>query len=515
MSLGLTWKNNLVVFGLLTMLVMGYFFYQQQSIRGNYQQHAREHSEILAAVVKLNVSNAYLTSETIETILENSLANSVRFISYLNAIEPFSSAELAAFAREAGLAGIVILDKGSDRLVSGPPGWLGVGEEGCPADEGLQFLGDRHLYLYTLRSSSCIVVGLDAGRIEQMQNDLSVERLLNLLNNMAGIAYVRVEAGEKPTDLPTDLSEFPAHPSGGVVSETTLPFGEMNIVVGLSADRLVERMAQLRNQFLIFLFLLFATGILSSWWLYRFQKQRIEDAREFEKRLARQHEAAALGRTTATITHEMRNPLNAIGIGLQRLEIEAPELSLEHRGLVAGMREAVDRSNGIISRLRQYVHSFELDCQEISLNEFLATLVNLYAAQCKAQGVGVRVRGENDCRVLGDKNLLGQVFENLLKNSIEAQPNGGSIDIEVTRREQDCSISFSNGGELPDVKAQAMLLEPFFTTKAKGTGLGLAISRKIVEAHGGGLELQIEREEQVFRVVVSLPADPKFKDVRT
>jgi two-component system, NtrC family, sensor histidine kinase HydH len=238
------------------------------------------------------------------------------------------------------------------------------------------------------------------------------------------------------------------------------------------------------------------------------QRQRLADARVFERKMAGQREAAALGRTTVTITHEMRNPLNAIGIGLQRLEIEATGLSLEHRGLVTGMREAVSRSNGIISRLRQYVHSFELVYEKISLCDLLGSLVNLYAAQCKEQGIVVQLKREENCIVQGDKNLMGQIFENLLKNSIEAQPGGGFIDINLTRGEQECSVLLSNGGVLPDSGKQSLLLEPFFTTKAKGTGLGLVISKKIVEAHGGKLELQIGREEQVFRVVVTLPMRP-------
>ncbi len=513
-----SWKSNLIVFILLTLLVVSYFFYEQQSITKSYQHHSRVHSEILAAVVELNIRNAYLTRDTIETLLTGSLANSGRFVAYLNDIDPFSAGELAAFAREAGLAGIGIHDLKNDLLVSGPQGWLpAAGQIGHSANEGLKYLPEQELYLYTLcTSSSCILVGLDTGEIEKMLDDVSVERLLGLLSNLAGIAYVNIVTAEGSHPSVAEYSSFSSSSSGGVVVETILNFQEKDIVVGLYADLFFERMTQLRRRFGVFFSLLFLAGILSSWWLYRVQRQRLEDARDFERRMARQHEAAALGRTTVTITHEMRNPLNAIGIGLQRLELEAAELSSEHRGLVTGMREAVSRTNGIISRLRQYVHSFELAYQEICLVDLLGSLVNLYAQQCKTQGIEVQIRGEKNCVVQGDKNLLGEVFENLVKNGIEAQPDGGYLDIDVTMKEQECVVLLRNGGQLPDTKKQVLLLEPFFTTKAKGTGLGLAISKKIVDAHGGRLELQVDRDEQVFRVVVTLLRRPShMKSLKT
>jgi len=345
--------------------------------------------------------------------------------------------------------------------------------------------------------------------------------LMERLNRLPGIANVQLQgltgsdqAGETEPTTRLILTE------GRRVTETIIPLADTNLVVALPAVHFSKRIQQMKGEFLLFAACILFFGCLSTWWLYRIQQQRIQEAREFERRIARQHEEAALGRAAATITHEIRNPLNAIGMGLQRLEIEAGRLEPEHLDLVAGMREAVVRSNAIVSNLKRYVGGFLPTIEAVDVAALLAEVMQLYRSQCDA-AAGIVVHREMAVGLLieGDRKFLGQLFENLLKNAVEAQPDGGRIAVSAERREGFCCLVFENDGFSLDPHDNEGIFEPYFTTKANGTGLGLAISKKIVEAHEGRLVWQPDLQHHIFRLVIELPLrqgqprDARAKDI--
>jgi len=190
-------------------------------------------------------------------------------------------------------------------------------------------------------------------------------------------------------------------------------------------------------------------GTFSSWLLYRIQRQRLQQAREFEQKMARQHEDAALGRAAATLTHELRNPLNAIGMGLQRLQIEAADLAPDHNKLLQSMRSAVDRSNTIITRLKDSIHSFDVTSEKNNLGGLVTQVLTLYQTQCDGQQIDVEFSCDGDIFVLGDKVLLwGSCLRILSKNGVEAQPNGGFLNIFLRHHDQKgmCQVEIVNGG---------------------------------------------------------------------
>jgi signal transduction histidine kinase len=142
--------------------------------------------------------------------------------------------------------------------------------------------------------------------------------------------------------------------AGRRITETIIPLEDKDLVVTLPAGHFARRMRQMQAEFLASPLVL-SFGGLSSWWLYRTEKQRLEDV-DFERRIARQHEEAALGRAAATIA-EIRNPLNATGMGLQRLQIEAASLLREIISTLSSAREAV-AGNTIVTGLQRYVGAF-------------------------------------------------------------------------------------------------------------------------------------------------------------
>jgi len=496
-----SWRTNLLVFVGLIVLVGSYFYYQTSQASREFQKHSQDHSEILAAVVELNIRNAMLAKDGLEDIVSGSLENSGRFIHYLDSVEPFSSVELTAFALESGLAGMKVMSPDSEIVVSGPADWLPG--ESCAEADSLRFLHDEQLYLYSFfgradndnETLKCVLVGLPAEKIEETLTEISVQRLLSTLNDLHDIAYIR---------LKSESEEMHPGPSDDV-TETLLPMGGKELVVALKKARFGKRRAQMQREFTLFITFLILCGGLSSWWLYRMQQQRLQQALEFEQRMARQHEDAALGRAAATITHELRNPLNAIGMGLQRLQIENTSLDREHKELLSSMRESVQRSNSIITRLKQYGDSFSVARNSIRLIDLLNEVVRLYQTQSEEQHIEVRFDCDEEIFLQGDKVLLAQLFENLIKNSIEAQERGGFLQISTRQEGENCVIKIANGGFHLSEEESKLLLEPYFTSKSRGTGLGLVISDKIVQAHNGEFAYHIDFDKQTILFKISLP----------
>ena len=505
------WRGNLIVFGLLILIVLSYFFFQVQRTQKIFFAYARKHSRMLAEVVELNAKGALLSQASVEEILTLFLGNTARFIEYLDDIEPFSEEELTAFAQENGLDGIFIHRK-NGVIAMGPPTWFQDAEIFCrKASADLRHFPDRHLYVAVrplTRDKGCIGVGLKALAIEELEERIGLDRLLRTLTGLAGIQYVRL-LSDAPASENAQVHFDPealiyVNTDSGKVAEVRRPLGNKVLLVGLNARQFASRIRLIWEEFFLFAAVLALLGGFFSWLLYRYQQFYFRHIRLVERELAREREDAALGRSTAAIAHEIRNPMNAIGMGLQRLQMESVTLDNEERELVANMLQVLKRANGIVENMRIYASPLTLRLKRIFLGELVRDVLVLYRQRCKEQGIQLTLDIKEDRPVSGDRHLLSQAVENLIKNSIEAQPDGGFLFIGIDSQENEVKLWLENDGfSLPAHEAD-QILEPYYTTKTQGTGLGLAIVRKNVLAHGGGMAVSVEKQG-VLRVTLWLP----------
>lgn len=429
------WKTNLAICGIIVTLVIGYFFHQISSASEQFRKNSREHSKVLAAAVELNIRNAILSNDGFELIITNFLQNSAKFISYLNIIEQFNSSELTAFAKEIGLAGISIVAKDRSYRVEGPKNW--GPDISCDDSTGLDKHDSEHLYTLIAgkdaddSNGGCVIVGFSAYGIESIQKNVSVEHLLSSLGKLHGIVGVQLVPIDVQTNEPEPQLAKLIERNGERFSETRLRIHDKELIVTQRASHFEKRLRQMYLEFAIFMSILVLFGAVSSWWLFHTEKLRLHEAREYEQEMARQREEASLGRAAATIAHEIRNPLNAIGMGLQRLQLEMENIDDEHQRLLVSMREAVNRSNGIVTSLQQYVREFEVSGDTVDITGLLRNTLNLYAPVCKDRGIVCTLLADETYTVTGNSKLLGQLFENVIKNAVEAQPSGGYCRVSV------------------------------------------------------------------------------------
>ena len=497
-----SWKWNLLVLAVFAVAVFAYVSWQIQLNRDSFRRHTLEQAQLIAGILERNASQAREAQALYSDIIEAFLGSTANFLLSLDQIEAFQDRELAAFAWENGLT-LISLQRSDGTQTGYPATW----PDTVPKIKasGLHYLAEQHLFLFRfVDQQRRLTLALPARKLEELQQQLSHQRLLELLSGLPGMAYVRTEslpAGVQPLQIAMrETSEPP-------VAEVRLHWNsDQLLVVGLEAQLFAQRRQALLLELGGLTALLVVLGGLLSWLLYRQQQMMVRHAQYLERKLARQHEDAALGRAADSISHEIRNPLNAISMGLQRIDMEAGELENEHRELLQSMSRAVQRSSHIVAQLQRYSRPMEVVAEPLDFSELLRQSIQLYRPPAEQQQITISASLPPQLSIEGDSQLLQQLLENLLKNAVEAQPDGGHIDIALSEQEQSrLQLKITNQGAEAVAEDQLQsLVEPYVSSKTRGTGLGLPLVQKIVRAHQGSIQLA-KPDNASFQVSLTLP----------
>jgi signal transduction histidine kinase len=228
-----------------------------------------------------------------------------------------------------------------------------------------------------------------------------------------------------------------------------------------------------------------------------------ERAEEAQRKLAHMSRLAVLGELTATIAHEVRQPLSAILANTDAAEIllasNAPDLD-EVRRILSDVRQDDLRADEAIRRIRGLLTKRKLQIQPLSLKEILSDALKLLSSDARKRHVQVREELEPGLPlVLGDPFQLQQVLVNLIVNGMDAmngtpEPNR-RLTIKAAEDGSTVRVTVIDRGQgIPPTHA-SRIFESFFTTKNEGMGLGLSIARSIVEDHGGRIWVENNPED--------------------
>lgn len=221
--------------------------------------------------------------------------------------------------------------------------------------------------------------------------------------------------------------------------------------------------------------------------------QDVTDRREGQERLLRSERLAGIGQMVTGIAHESRNALQRIQSCSEMLELEV-EGNNEALRLVSRLQEAQDNLLRLFDEVRGYAAPIQLERTPCRIESLWNEAWRLLEVSHRRRNAQLTERADlASPQVLADRFRMVQVFRNLLENSLAACDDPVVIEIfcrEVYLRGQsaiEIRVRDNGPGLTPEARRNAF--EPFFTTKTKGTGLGMAIARRIVEAHGGEIDI--------------------------
>jgi len=215
----------------------------------------------------------------------------------------------------------------------------------------------------------------------------------------------------------------------------------------------------------------------------------LSDLQESQEALIRSERLATIGQMAAQIAHEVRNPLNALGLNAELLADELDESASDVSGsLLSGIRDEVQRLTKITEDYLSLGRLPPLNLQAHSLASLVGELMRFQGAEMSELGVEVSFDVPEDLpMVLVDVGQLRQALLNIVRNAAEAlsESKGGTLKLGATRDDDGVLLLIEDDGPGMDAELVSRVFDPLFSTKETGSGLGLPLTQQVIEEHGG------------------------------
>ncbi len=261
-----------------------------------------------------------------------------------------------------------------------------------------------------------------------------------------------------------------------------------------------------RVSFVLILVLLGISGSASVYVIFLLERRHAKRVRGFEKELEMKERLVSLGKLASGMAHEIRNPLNAMSISIQRLKREfAPAHDKKDE-----YNQFLDITRSELARIDRIVEEFLLSTKsnvpfvDESIYNIIQEVVIILKEKAGSKGVDIAVRVDKNVVIPAQKDRLKQAFYNIILNGIEAVERGGHIEVSSSVKDGRAEISIVDTGVGVGEAELQKIFDYYYTTKDKGIGLGLPISYMIVKDHGGDIRAHSELNKGTT-FLISLP----------
>ena len=216
----------------------------------------------------------------------------------------------------------------------------------------------------------------------------------------------------------------------------------------------------------------------------------ITELKRMQQQLLKSERLATIGEVASMVGHDLRNPLTGIRGAAYYLKMKCgPKLDKKSREILDLIESDVEYSNKIVNDLLDFSKQIQLQRGIVSIKSLVSKVLSETEAPKK---VKIKDLTKKTHRAFLDPDQMKRVFKNLIKNAIDAMPNGGTLTIKSEKAKDFIKIFVQDTGEGIPKQNLGRMFTPLFTTKAKGVGMGLSICKRLVEAHGGTITVKSE-----------------------
>ncbi|MHB9028002.1 MAG: sensor histidine kinase [Candidatus Latescibacterota bacterium] len=533
------------IWGLVFFLLASVLFYGYRRNVASLEQLMRSEAGMLMDIVSVSSEASIRALEEVEFLNAERLLDNASYIEQMTRTVNPSIPLLREIAATNGLHRIAFLNRegqvslevqtGEEDSEEYPAGYGRViqsvlaGEKAAGVIgfmEGNYYHGKRYGVVVGRSGGGAIVVDADPDRMLEFRRTVGLGTILREIGIREGIRYIvlqdtlgivaassGIREMTRIADDPFLLDSWRGKPDSRTagsgkdrVLEVVRPLvvDEVHLGllrVGLSTSAADAIQGRALRQFLVLLiaaalsgaFLVVYVVLRQNYLLLDAEHDRIlRDVRLMEEEQRRSERLTSMGRLAAGVAHEIRNPLNAISIIVQRLKAEFTpgEGREEYVTLLTTVRTEIARMGSIIEAFLRYARPPKLEFSQAPIEEIISGAMQVIAEKARQHRVAFEVEITPGLLCRCDPNQFKQALLNILLNAVEAIGEDGAILIRAHREDRDVTIQIADTGPGIPEEMLPKIFDPYFTTKDSGTGLGLSEVHRIVTAHGGRINAE-------------------------
>jgi PAS domain S-box-containing protein len=235
-----------------------------------------------------------------------------------------------------------------------------------------------------------------------------------------------------------------------------------------------------------------------------------EALREMQARLARQERIAALGRVAAQVAHEVKNPLAGLLLFAMHLRGQlAAKDSVDELQFADRIVDTIKHLANTVEQIMNFARPLKLELRTVDLNRVVSDVLQVLTPHLTAVRIELRLQlHPAELRARLDESSCRAALTNLSLNAVQAMPDGGSLTVTTSESAEGLLVELADTGVGMTAEQLGQVFEAFYTTKSSGLGLGMTYAKRVIEQHGGEINIE-SRVGQGTRVSVRLPAAPE------